>query len=163
LKTNTQKKSGDILIELIEKVKPDLGKINNDQSEHKPSPGKWSQKEILGHLIDSAIVNHQRFVRSLLSKELFFQGYEQEHWVSVQNYNEVNWDELVNLWYSLNINIARLMNSASEEILFREHYKHNLNDIAWKAVPADQPATLDYFMKDYNEHLEHHLNQLFNL
>jgi flagellar biosynthesis chaperone FliJ len=55
------------------------------------------------------------------------------------------------------------MNSASEEVLFRKHYEHNLNVTAWKGVSIDQPVTLDYFMKDYTEHLEHHLNQLFNL
>ena len=161
--TGTFKKPGVILREVIDKVKPDLKSISEVDSGSKPSPGKWSQKEILGHLIDSAIVNQQRFVRALLSEDLVFKGYEQDVWVKMQRYNEGEWSELVDLWYSLNRNISRLMNTASEEVLFIKRHNHNLNEIAWKPVSADQPSTLDYFMRDYTGHLEYHLDQLFNL
>ena len=29
-----------------------------------PAPGRWAKKEVVGHLIDSAANNHQRFVRA---------------------------------------------------------------------------------------------------
>ena len=54
----------------------------------RPAPGKWSRKEIIGHLIDSASNNHGRFVRAQLQDDLIFAGYDQEEWVRAQRYQE---------------------------------------------------------------------------
>lgn len=35
-----------------------LIQINEDESAPFPAPGKWSKKQIIGHLIDSAANNH---------------------------------------------------------------------------------------------------------
>ena len=45
---------------------------------------KWSPREIVGHLIDSAANNHQRFVRAQFTDDLVFSGYQQAEWVGVQ-------------------------------------------------------------------------------
>ena len=50
---------------LISAVEPQLSRMNYDEMSFKPDPHKWSKKEILGHLIDSAANNHQRFVRAV--------------------------------------------------------------------------------------------------
>lgn len=55
---------------------PRLQSIPEDIAAQKPAPGKWSKKEILGHLIDSAANNHQRFVRLQLQPELTLPGYD---------------------------------------------------------------------------------------
>src|ERR1700752_3444972 len=70
------------------------------------TPGKWSPKEIIGHLIDSASNNHGRFVRAQLTDDLFFPGYDQEGWVRVQHYARANWNELIALWRVFNHHIA---------------------------------------------------------
>lgn len=124
------------------------------------TPGKWSPKQIIGHLIDSATNNHGRFVRAQLQDALRFDGYEQASWVEVQNYADAPWPELVDLWAALNRQIARVMEEASEESRTRPRRDHALDRLAWKPVPADEPATLEYFMRDYVGHLKHHLRQI---
>ena len=38
---------------------------------------------------------------------------------------------------------------------------HTLQEIAFKTVPQSEPVTLEYLMKDYVDHLKHHLAQIF--
>ena len=137
-----------------------LAAISDGAAGVRPSPGKWSPKEIIGHLIDSASNNHGRFVRAQLANDLVFPGYEQDSWVRVQNYNARRWTELLNLWRALNGHVAAVVESMSPETLSRQRTTHNLDVIAWRTVPPDQPATLDYFVRDYIGHLRHHLSQI---
>lgn len=144
----------------IEKSTPLLEKMSDESTRRRPAPGKWSPREIIGHLIDSASNNHQRFVRAQFQDELVFPGYAQDAWVSVQQYQDAPWDQLLSLWRSFNLHIARVMESVSTEARLRPRACHNLDELAWKPVPRDKPATLDYFMEDYVAHLQHHLDQI---
>jgi hypothetical protein len=148
------------LREAIEAAVPRLLEISDEESARAPAPGKWSAREIVGHLIDSASNNHQRFVRAQFQDDLIFPRYSQEDWVRVQDYRNAPWRELVTLWQSYNLQLSRVMVAAPEETRLREHTKHNLHQIAWQLVPQDKPATLDYLMSDYVAHLKHHLRQL---
>ena len=123
-------------------------------------PESWSAKEIIGHLIDSAANNHARFVRAQLEPDLVSAGYDQEQWVKVQAYQDASWSRLLDLWSAYNLHIAHVMESASEDAKLRPRARHNLDKIAWTTVSADQPTTLDYFMRDYVGHLRHHLRQI---
>lgn len=123
--------------------------------------GKWSAKEVIGHLIDSAANNHQRFVRAQFTDDLVFPPYEQEEWVRVQRYNGESWPLLVQLWESYNLHLLHVMSSTSEEARTKLRRKHNLHRIAWQTVSEDEPVTLDYFMRDYIGHLKNHLRQIF--
>jgi hypothetical protein len=127
------------------------------------APGRWSPAEIIGHLIDSASNNHQRFVRAPDQNDLVFPGYAQDDWVSRQQYQTAPWEEIVMLWQLYNTQLARVMAAVPHDVRTRVHDRHNLHDIAWRSLPADGPATLDYFMNDYVDHLEHHLAQVFAL
>jgi hypothetical protein len=137
-----------------------LRTITDAESAHRPSAGAWSAKEIIGHLIDSASNNHQRFVRAIWQDDLIFPGYEQEGWVTSQGYQETDWHELLDLWMLFNRHIARVMGRVPASVRLRVHTRHNLHLRAWTTVPEDQPTTLDYFMRDYVSHLHHHLRQL---
>ena len=121
---------------------------------------KWSKKEILGHLVDSASNNHQRFVRAQFQRNLVFQSYNQDDWVKVQNYQFVNWFSLVELWKGFNFLIVHLIAEIPNEILLKETVEHNFNAIAYIVVPKSKPATLEYFIKDYYLHLRHHLERV---
>jgi hypothetical protein len=123
------------------------------------APGKWSRKEIVGHLIDSAANNHARFVRAQLQDDMVFDGYDQARWVEVQRYRERSWTDLVGLWQAYNLHIASVMEAADPAVVARPRVRHNLDRIAMTAVSAAEPATLDFFMRDYVAHLEHHLRQ----
>jgi hypothetical protein len=145
----------------IEKSTPLLERMTDESTSRRPAPGKWSPREIVGHLIDSASNNHQRFVRAQFQEDLIFPGYAQDAWVSAQRYQEAPWHELLALWRSFNLHIARVMELASAEARLRPRVRHNLDELAWKPVPRDNPATLEYFMEDYVNHLQHHLDQIF--
>jgi len=123
---------------------------------------KWTRKQILGHLIDSAANNHQRFVRAQFNNALVFPGYEQERWVDVQHYNDEDWSQLVQLWKLYNLHLAHLASFISPEILRGERTEHNLDVIAWQPVDKRETATLEYFIRDYAGHMRHHLNQIFD-
>ncbi len=134
--------------------------ISEADSERRPAQDKWSPKEILGHLIDSASNNHQRFVRAQFKDDLVFAGYDQDAWVAAQQYQDARWLALVNLWREYNLHLARVMATTPEAVRMRETWRHNFHEIAWKTVPQYKPATLDYFMRDYVDHLRHHLGQI---
>lgn len=129
----------------------------------RPAPDKWSVQEILGHLVDSAANNHGRFVRAHFTDDLVFPGYAQDAWVAAQGYADAPWEELVALWLTYNRHLARVMRRVPRDVASQERRRHNLHEIAWRAVPADRPATLDYFMADYVGHLRHHLRQIDRL
>lgn len=147
----------------IKKATPLLKNIGDDASRHPRKPGKWSPREIIGHLIDSASNNHQRFVRALFQDDLIFPGYEQDAWVSVQKYREAPWGDLIELCMLFNHHIARVMEAIPEHQRERQRARHNLDVLAWKMIPREEPATLDYFMADYVGHFKHHLNQIVRL
>ena len=134
--------------------------LNNQSSSQVPAPGKWSPKQIIGHLIDSASNNHQRFVRGNFQDNLVFPGYQQEEWVKLHAYQEMDWDELLNLWRSFNLLIARVMHKTPDTVKQYPHEVHSLDRIAWKRISGNQAGTLGYFMKDYIDHLEHHIRQI---
>lgn len=129
----------------------------------RPAEGKWSVKEIIGHLIDSASNNHQRFVRAQTTTGLTFEGYDQDQWVAAQNYQDANWHELLILWRGFNLQIAHLMEQTPDDVRKQARNIHNLHQIAFHTVPEDLPTSLDYFMGDYVTHLKHHLQQVDTL
>lgn len=137
--------------------------IDEVKASKKSSPEKWSAKEIIGHLIDSASNNHQRFVRAQFTDDLIFSGYQQNDWVVAQNYQSESWKNLIELWKSFNLHILHVMKTVPELKRKQIRLKHNLHHLAWKAVPENEPATLEYFMMDYVGHFNHHLNQLDRL
>lgn len=139
-----------------------LQDIPADKSAQPRAPGKWSPREIIGHLIDSAANNHQRFVRAQFSDDLVFAGYEQEGWVRVQGYQDENWADLVQLWKLYNQHILHLMARVPEETRLKLRHKHNLHQIALESLSENEPVTLDWFMRDYVTHLKKHLSQIFD-
>jgi hypothetical protein len=142
---------------------PHLSAISDSDAATPPAPGKWSPKQVIGHLIDSASNNHQRFVRANFVDDLIFLGYDQEKWVELGRYAEAPWESLLTLWREFNLQIARVMEATPDEVANAPRTRHNLHQLAWRTVPEDQPATLAYFMSDYVDHLEHHLRQIRGL
>jgi len=148
------------LRELADRAAAELLRVPGDVAARPPAPGKWSIQEIVGHLIDSASNNHQRFVRAPQMSDLVFPGYDQDAWVASQRYADAPWPDLVALFHNFNRHLAWLMASTPEEHRERLRHPHNLDQIAFRPVPADQSVTLDYFMQDYVDHLRHHLRQI---
>lgn len=145
---------------VIDASEPLLAVLPDARTTRAPAPGKWTPRQILGHLIDSASNNHGRFVRAASRDDLVSPGYEQDRWVELQDYQHEPWSDLISLWAGYNRHLARVMAAIPAEVRERPRTRHNLHEIAWRAVPATEPVTLDYFMSDYVDHLEHHLRQI---
>jgi DinB superfamily len=127
-----------------------LARIADDHAGRTPASGGWSKKQILGHLIDSAGNNHQRFVRAQFTPRLEFPPYEQDAWVAAQSYATEPWPDLVNLWLLFNRHLVHVMRNTPDE-----HLAHTCS------IGGKEPVTLGFVMEDYVRHLQHHLEQIF--
>src|SRR5436853_219170 len=91
-----------LLRALIDHVPARLEQLPADKVENQPAPSKWSPKEELGHLLDSAANNHQRIVRTSLQDRPGMAGYDGDRWVELHAYQKRDWHELIELWRALN-------------------------------------------------------------
>jgi hypothetical protein len=114
------------------------------------NPGKWSKKEILGHLVDSAVHNLVRFTEiNYLEKPYYHRPYSQTDLVRLNQYQTMDINELTQLWLSLNKQIIRIFKNADEKTL------------DYQIILSDQSVIdLKFLMTDYVEHLEYHINQI---
>ena len=122
--------------------------------------GAWSRKQILGHLIDSASVNHQRIIEAQINDSIVFEGYKHQQWVELQHYQDQDWEELVTLWSALNMHICAVVECIPSEVLDKQYDKHSYDTTAFRQLPSDQPSTLGYLIEDYFAHLQYHLAQI---
>jgi hypothetical protein len=123
-------------------------KMLPEEWEYRNSQGKWSRKQILGHLIDSASNNHQRFVRAQFNDNMMI-TYAQDNWVAVQDYNNVTANDLITLWVYYNKHLAHIISRIP-----KEKYSNGCN------IGKAEPVTLEWIVKDYIRHLKHHLSQI---
>jgi hypothetical protein len=137
------------LEELLRTVPRRLADVPDGTAAHKPAPNRWSKKEILGHLIDSAANNHQRFVRAQSTPRLESPRYEQEFWVAAQSYATESWPDLVNLWLLYNRHLLHVVKAMPAEVLSHEC-----------VITGYAEMTLEALIVDYVRHMEHHLTQL---
>jgi hypothetical protein len=129
-------------------IPPLLSKIKEDNFSSKPSSDKWSKKEILGHLIDSATNNHQRFVR-VQFEHVPTISYDQIKWNSHTHYNQIDSKHLISFWAAYNLHLVELIKLIPKDNLTRECN-----------IGRDTPVTLQWLIDDYVRHLEHHLKQI---
>lgn len=113
-------------------------------------PGKWSKKEIIGHLIDSAVHNLVRFTEINYTKKPYYhRPYNQIDLVNLNQYQTMNSNDLIQLWFSINQQIIRIMKTVDQEAL------------SYEIILSDESVIdLKFLMTDYVEHLEHHINQI---
>ena len=136
---------------LIDGAAHRLFDITEAESEVRSAPGKWSKKEIIGHLIDSAANNHQRFVRAQQETGVALPGYAQNFWVEHQHYQSEPWKTLVAFWTTYNTHLAHVIAQVPTDC------ENNLC-----TVGDNQPATLKWLAEDYVKHAQHHLEQIFD-
>jgi hypothetical protein len=139
---------------LLQGIPERLKQLAEPDVERKLSPTKWSAKEELGHLLDSAANNHQRIVRAQLvsaqsEDKLAMPGYDQNGWVAVNRYQQRPWDELIETWLALNRQLLAAAESVPEPA-----WSHTLT------VAGSEPMTLQFVFEDYIAHMAHHLEHI---
>jgi hypothetical protein len=117
---------------------------------YKPDAEKWSKKEIIGHLIDSAQINLQRFVRCTY-EENFKLIYEQVEWVKAQHYQDADISELLDLWRLLNFQIIRVL---------KNYPANRLSAQCDNSKNTISQHTVEWLAHDYVAHLKHHIKQV---
>ena len=139
----------DRLARLLEEVPARLAGLSEEEAPRPRAGGKWSPKQIVGHLIDSASNNHQRWVRGMAAPQTAFPKYEQESWVESQGYAGERWADLACLWLFYNRHLLHLARGMTAE-----QAAHLC------AVGDKAPVTLAALVEDYLVHLEKHLAQI---
>ena len=139
------------LRDILQDFAPRMVSISAPEFYAKPNPGKWSKIEVVGHLIDSAQNNLRRFVCGQYESAPPLIIYDQDFWVSANNYQNANQPGIVQLWQLLNESICTIL-----ETILLENYTKECN--TGKATP--KLYTLEWLAGDYVRHLKHHLNQI---
>lgn len=138
------------LNEWVIKLPKKLEVFSEAAASSRPAPKKWSPKEIVGHLCDSAIHNLQRFINVQHEKTpLVLTPYKQDEWVKLQHYQDMPMEEIVALWRSLNKQIASVLLHIPTE---KHMYQFELKDGKF--------VSLQWLTKDYIAHLKHHIKQI---
>lgn len=137
------------LLEIINEAVNHFAALSENEWTYKSGHSKWSKKEILGHLIDSAANNHQRFVRAQYEDTPVI-VYDQNKWNELQNYFYADIKNLIQLFESYNKHIAHILNKMPEDSFDR------LCDIK-----KENPVTIEWIAGDYIRHLKHHLEQIY--
>ena len=133
---------------LCEEITPLLLSINEEDFSEKPSSTKWSKKEILGHLLDSATNNHQRFIR-VQFEEAPLISYDQNQWNKHSYYNVLDSKELIIFWVTYNKHLVALLKNIPQK-----HFER------FCATGKNEKVTLKFLIDDYVAHMEHHLKQI---
>jgi len=137
------------LLRVVNSAEQILRRVSAEESKVPILAGGWSRRQVMGHLIDSASNNHQRFVRASLADSLEFPAYDQNGWARVQCAEEADWFLLVALWANYNRYLTHVIAHlplAKLEVPIR--------------IGQSEPVTLRFLANDYLRHLVHHLGQI---
>ena len=143
------KEPSEKLLHLVDRAEPRLREITELESAQPILPGGWSRKQVIGHLIDSASNNHQRFVRAVLQPSLEFPASDQVGNIRVQAVQDADWPLLVSLWSAYNRYLAHII----------AHLPASKLETVCR-IGSGEAITLGFLVTDYLTHLVHHLNQL---
>ncbi len=142
--------SAERLRRILAQEEPLLRAIDDSSAAASPGAGRWSRKEELGHLLDSATNNRVRFVNAALAGRFEGPGYDGPGWVNLGGYSEAQWSALVNLWKALNTSLAMLIERIPAERMSAE----------CRIGEFSGPVTLEFVVEDYVEHMQRHLDHI---
>jgi hypothetical protein len=141
------KKTAHELNEIVDAFAAKFDLINDTEFSAKPFQNKWSKKEVVGHLIDSAQNNLRRFICGQYEAVAPKIVYNQDFWVAANAYQQMKKEDIIQLWKLINKRIVAILNQMPEVNYSKEAETSSLHTLEWLA-------------EDYVRHMKHHLNQV---
>jgi hypothetical protein len=139
------------LKEVVQTYSVKIGAISETEFSAKPLAHKWSRKEVLGHLIDSAHNNLRRFICSQYETTPTKIVYDQDFWVAANGYQKMEKEEVIQMWKLINLRIAVVLGNMSDE---------NSKRSTDTGKTKTELHTLEWLAADYVKHMKHHMNQI---
>ena len=136
------------LAAVLREAMPWLVTLSEEQASAPEATDKWSAKQVVGHLTDSAVNNLARIVRMQIAHSEELPDYQQDEWVRLEHYAERGWPEVLGLWFALNEHVEWVIAHVSKKSL------------ADTARVAGAPVTLGFLIEDYIAHMQHHLRTM---
>lgn len=135
----------------LKKIPARYSQFSEEELLHRPAPGKWSRKEILGHLCDSALNNLKRFEDiQCLPQPYTVVGYRQNELVIINRYQELPLEHVLQLWKTLNQQIVHVISTIPAD------------NLSYPVIlSSGESYTLQWLVEDYIEHMDHHWKQVF--
>lgn len=138
------------LLSIVSEYAPKFLALSEAELSAKPNPTKWSKKEVVGHLIDSAQSNLRRFVVGQYEDHPNI-VYSQDFWVQANGYNQTKKEDVIALLRLINQQIATVLKNMP-----KENYSREVNTGKGKL----ELHTLEWLAADYVKHMKHHINQV---
>jgi hypothetical protein len=151
------KENNQLLLKLLKEYEPKLMTLSNDVITLRRNSQNRSVKQILGHMVDSASNNIHRIIHmQYQASPLIFPDYanlgNNDRWIAIQNYQDENWENLIQLWKYSNLHFVHVINNVNPEKL----------DNFWISALNDKVSLRDMIL-DYLRHFELHLKEIDEL
>lgn len=130
----------------MEAAERQLSQVSAEDSQKPYRNGGWSRRELLGHLVDSACVNHVRVVMATTNGSYEGPSYDQNGWVALHGYARMPWAAILDQWRARNTWLAEAVSNVPQEKMS-----------APCVIGSNVSMRLDELIRDYLRHLEHHV------
>jgi len=145
------------LLSLIEEWEPKLFALQDEVITQRRNSQNRTIKQIAGHMVDSASNNTHRAVHlQYQPSPLTFPNYashgNNDRWIAIQNYQEEDWNNLVQLWKYVNIHYAHVIRYINAE---------KLNNVWISGL--NEEISLEAMVVDFLRHFKLHLGEIDEL
>ena len=159
---NFGKQYGELIMNVALSSAALIETLGSDFLNSRKASKKWSNKQILGHLVDSAYNNHQRIIRTEEQDSMIYRGYDQDYWVDMNQYEFRSAAEILETFIVVQRHFANVVAGMSNEKLTKKYLEHQLDKTAMQDFPVGAQGSLSYLIWDYIFHLEHHMKQIID-
>jgi hypothetical protein len=125
-----------------------LKTFTEDQGNYSYADGKWTVKEVIGHVIDTERIMAYRALAFARSEGQSLPGFEQDDYVAESNFKQRTLDDIINEFRTVRESNILLFKSLDEEILNR------------RGTASGSEVTVLALIYIIAGHEKHHMNTL---
>ena len=144
------------LLSLVGEWGPKLSSLDDEVITKRRNSQNRTIKQITGHMVDSASNNTHRIIHLQYQKSpLIFPCYathgNNDRWIAIQNYQQEDWDELVQLWKCTNIHIVHVIRNINPEKLGNVWISGHNEEVSLEAMVVDYPLHFKLHLSELDE------------